>query len=215
MIKAVLWDIDGVLIRQDTYFDAKLEEENYTNPTEILRGFRTTDINLKCDQGVLDPLEEIIPFLGRIGWTRSNKEYFNAQYEFESNYIDYSLIEEIQNLREKGYKCFIASNQNYYRKDFLLSRLNIQDNFDGFFFSYDAKALKTESRYWDILIKDIQQQENIRPEDMLFLDDMRINLDKASHFGIHTWEIKSSADINYCVEKLLTQKEMSPAGWFD
>ena len=204
MIKAVLWDIDGVLIRHDTYFDAKLEEENYTNPTEILRGFRQTDINLKCDQGILDPLEEIIPFLERIGWSKSNKEYFDAQYEFESKYIDYSLIAEIQILREKGYKCFIASNQNYYRKDFLLSRLRIIDNFDGFFFSYDAKALKTESRYWDILIKSIQQQVNIRPEDMLFLDDMKINLEKASHFGINTWEIKSYDDIESCLDKLLT-----------
>ncbi len=203
MIKAILWDIDGVIIRHVEYFDKQLTEENYHNPTEILREFRTTDINTLCDQGKMDPLKEIIPFLKKIGWTKSNTEYFDAQYQFEEQYIDYNLLRSIQKLRESGYKCYITSNQNYYRKDFLISQLEIEKNFDRHFFSYDIKAVKTENTYWDNLVEKLHYQENIASGNMIFLDDMACNINKAQEFRINTCEITSVGDIEKCIKALL------------
>ncbi len=205
MIKAILWDIDGVIIRHVDYFDKQLKEENYHNPTENLREFRNTSINKQCDQGLIDPLEEIIPFLNRIGWKKSNTEYFDAQYQFEEQYIDYNLLRSIQKLRDTGYRCYITSNQNYYRKDFLLSKLEIEKNFNGHFFSYDIKAIKTENAYWDNLVEKLYNQENITPENMIFLDDMKDNLNKAEEYGINTCEITSILDIENCMRNIFKE----------
>ena len=195
MLKAILWDIDGVIIRHQDYFHTQLEKDNYYKPQEILNEFRTTKLNNACDQGLLDPLISIMPFLERIGWNKSSEEYFDKQYEYEDKYIDDSLIERIQLIRAKNIKCYIASNQNYYRKEHLIHRLNLNTKFDGFIFSYDLNAVKTEDKYWELL-KEIMTREDIRIHELLFLDDMETNTKKASEHGILSKIINTEDDIN-------------------
>jgi len=45
MISAILWDIDGVLIRHKEYFDSKLIRDGYSDAKEILNEFRCTQLN--------------------------------------------------------------------------------------------------------------------------------------------------------------------------
>jgi len=198
MLKAILWDIDGVIIRHNDYFSNQLERENYYQPREIINEFRCTSLNTACDAAKSDVLAEIKPFLDRIGWTGSCSEYFLRQYEYEERYLDFALIDEIQKIRERGIQCFIASNQNYFRKAHLVEKMKIYSNFDGAFFSCDIKAVKTENSYWECLLAELNKRE-IKPAEMLFLDDMLVNIEQADKFGIRGVLIGDRADILKCL----------------
>lgn len=194
MLKAILWDIDGVIIRHNDYFSNQLERENYYNPREIINEFRCTNLNTDCDADKLDVLEVIKPFLARIGWHGSTSDYFLQQYEYEEKYLDYALIADIQKIRAKGVQCFIASNQNYFRKAHLIEKMKIMENFDGAFFSCDLKAVKTDKIYWEFLLEELKIK-GINPAEMLFLDDMQVNLDQAKKLGVRGVQISDHADI--------------------
>jgi len=194
MLKAILWDIDGVIIRHNDYFSNQLERENYYQPREIINEFRCTNLNTNCDADKLDVLEVIKPFLTRIGWQDSSNEYFLRQYEYEEKYLNFALLAEIQKVRQQGIQCFIASNQNYFRKAHLIKKMKINSNFDGAFFSCDLKAVKTENGYWEILLKELNLS-GFEPDEMLFLDDLPVNLEQAKKFGVRGVLISNQADI--------------------
>jgi len=196
LIKAILWDIDGVIIRHIEYFDEWLKKENYNNPRNIINEFRTTGINNACDEGNLNPLDAIKPFLDRIGWKKTSEEYFKLQYEYEEKYIDIELLKKIQEIRNIGVKCFIASNQNNFRKNHLMQKLEIQKNFDGSYFSCDFNAVKNDDKFWILLKQDIKSKyKNLIFENVLFLDDMDININKAMKYGINGKIINNLKDI--------------------
>jgi FMN phosphatase YigB (HAD superfamily) len=196
MIKAVLFDIDGVIIRHEKYFSHTLSTRFFLDPVEVLNEFYGSDINRDCDRGLLDPLEAIAPFLERIGWTEGSRNYLLAQYEFESRYIDTDLLGRIKRLNGSGIECYIASNQNHLRKDFLIERLGIRENFAGAFFSSELGFIKPEDGYWRRVIERVGNGEGrIGPNEMLFLDDLEANVVSARDFGIEAIQVNGIDDI--------------------
>jgi hypothetical protein len=69
-------------------------------------------------------LEYIQPFLKSIRWDKSIEEYLIQQYSYESQFIDNDLLERIRKINNCGVRTIIASNQNQYRKKYLISILN-------------------------------------------------------------------------------------------
>ena len=134
MIKALIFDIDGVLILHKEWFPASLSNKKYNNPVAILSEFADGPLNQECDRGILDPLEAIKPFLKEIKWEYDSKYFFDKQYEFESQYIDFKILSMIKDLRQQSLKLYIGSNQNYYRKSFLINRMKLNEIFDESFF---------------------------------------------------------------------------------
>jgi len=146
---------------------------------------------------------EIVPFLQRIGWKGTPKEYFIEQYEFESTYIDFGLIERIQILRKCGIKCYIASNQNYFRKAFLIRKMRLFSQFDGAFFSCDFGVTKPEKAYWERVVDQVRKYKPlIDIMDILFLDDMKENIESARSFGLKSIQIENSLDIERVIIEL-------------
>jgi hypothetical protein len=78
-MKALLFDIDGVLIQYDKYFSECLSEETYKDPIKTITEYYHSEINRNCDKGILNPYVEIIPFLKRINWEKTSSNFFDLQ----------------------------------------------------------------------------------------------------------------------------------------
>jgi FMN phosphatase YigB (HAD superfamily) len=192
----LLFDIDGVLIWHEKSFPLPLSAENYIEPSRILNEFHEGLINIECDRGIKDPLHEIKPYLAKIRWEYDSKEYFDRQYEFESQYIDFELLNKIKNIRRKGIKLFIGSNQNHYRKQFLIKKMDLNNVFDESYFSCDFGFVKPEKGYWQKVFEKIQQKDsNIMKNDVLFLDDRFENVESARIFGMNAKQIVCKKDV--------------------
>ena len=147
MTKAVLFDIDGVLIHYDSYFPATLPEAKYIDTVGIINEYYSSKENEDCDRGKLNIEKEIEPYLQRIGIQLSGKEYLSLQYEFEMKMISYDLLNLIKEIRNENRKVCIASNQSKDRKKVLKEKMGLDYKFDYQFFSCDLGYIKTDNEY--------------------------------------------------------------------
>jgi putative hydrolase of the HAD superfamily len=196
MVKAILFDIDGVIIRHESFFESALSADEYRDPHRVITEFFQSDDCKRADRGQVHPFDAVRPYLDRIGWTGTSQEYFDRQHDYERQFIDHGLLSRIKALNGNRAKCYIASNQNVYRKEFLREALSLSANFSAVFFSSEIGAMKPEDCYWDAVIGRLASDiPGIAPGETLFLDDLEENVASAERRGIQTLWVRSAADI--------------------
>jgi len=194
MQKVFLFDIDGVIIRIPSRYSLILENRGYLNATTALDKFYTSDV--MCTTGKADPLAYINTYLLEFGWLKGSKSYFDEQFEYESRYLDNNLVTKIQELRKIGKQCYLATDQNNYRKEYLLNKMNLKSKFDGWFISAEIGYRKIEDEYWDFTISRLKELcPGIKRDEIIFIDDREENIKKAKEFSLKTFHVKGEAEV--------------------
>lgn len=88
----------------------------------------------------------------------------------------------IHDLKQAGYRLYVLSNMSREFIDFL-RQTEIYRSFDGEVVSCEEHVVKPEDRIYEILL----QRYGLKPEETLFIDDRRCNLEAAARFGIATF----------------------------
>jgi len=108
-----------------------------------------------------------------------------------------SRIELLKKLKTK-FRTFILSNSNEIHFNYYSNELNTKhhlDQFDSLFekayFSYQVNLIKPEQEFYQLVLNNHQ----LNPSETLFIDDLRLNIDAASHLGINTVWLKPEIDI--------------------
>ena len=117
MIKIFLFDADGVVIIPSERFSDRFSREFNVDYEEKIPPFFENDFE-PCLTGRADLKEIIKPYLKRWGWKKSVDELLEYWFENE-NHIDERVIEVIKKLRAIGIKCYLATNQEKYRTQYL------------------------------------------------------------------------------------------------
>jgi len=194
MIKAIFFDIDGVLIRIPRRYSRVLKDLGYVNAPESLDKFYLND--LPCTTGHKDPLTEVKKYLAEFGWNKSAKEYFDEQFEYESRHLDIDLLNKVSLLRNNGIRCFLATDQNHFRKRFLLHDLGFERIFDGWFVSSEIGHVKISPDYWQKAIAKFKSEYvGIENSEILFVDDRNENTKVAASFGINVFHAPTEESI--------------------
>lgn len=94
---------------------------------------------------------------------------------------DYA-IPWIQKLKGKGYRCLYLSNFSRKAHKECAAALDFLPYMDGGILSYQEKIIKPMPEIYQLLI----DRYELAPEECVFLDDTKRNLDAAAKFGIHT-----------------------------
>ncbi|MBR4830542.1 MAG: HAD family phosphatase [Bacilli bacterium] len=182
MIKAVIFDIGNVIFNFDIdnviikYTDN--EEERKFIKEEIYRSPEWTGMGL-IDIGYIS-LDEAASQIK----DRTNHTHDDLVDNFLSDYVSYGFIDRrvidlMYKLRDNGYKVYILSNIS---KE-IFDGFNIRDvlsNIDGYVLSYEYHQIKPYKSIYEILIN----KYNINPEEAIFIDDKKENLDTANKLGI-------------------------------
>lgn len=115
-------------------------------------------------------------------------------------------LEELRNLRKRGYKVCLLSNTNPIMWQGKISREFRKEGetgpeayFDGIVKSYEEKVMKPDA---EIFIS-AERKCGIKPEETIFLDDSQANLDAASRLGFHTLLVKPGQEFNSLLEERL------------
>ncbi|MEI6650712.1 MAG: HAD-IA family hydrolase [Candidatus Moraniibacteriota bacterium] len=192
-IKAVLLDADGLMFKKQRYFSEILYEK-YGVPAEAIIPFFKTQFR-ECQKGSADLKEELVPFLKLWNWD-GDVESFLA-YWFSYCIVDDDVLSIIRELRVKGLKCYLVTDQEKYRGEYIKRNLGLERELDGFFYSFEMKSSKSEAKFYGTILETL----HFAPEEVIFFDDEEENIETAKCLGIDSVLVTGEEDFGAVVER--------------
>lgn len=190
MIKNLIFDFGDVFIN----LDKKGAMENALNLFEI-KSFSDEihAINALYEQGLLSTDEflefylENFPDLDR----DSLLEAWNCILkDFPKHRLDY--LKQLS--EDKKYKLILLSNTNELHINWIKENVALYEEFksyfDAFYLSHEIQLRKPNQNIYEFVLN----ENNMRAEETLFVDDTEENVVAAKKLGIHTWHINPEVD---------------------
>ncbi len=182
MIKNIIFDFGDVFINLDK--PATIRElkklGNIQSTDEV------SDLNKLYEVGAITT-SELVNRLKNIFPKASNGELTKAWnailLDFPTHRFDF-----IQNLANtKKYNLLLLSNTNELHIEWIKKNVpffeNFKSCFNSFYLSHEIKLRKPNTGIFDFVLN----QNQLLPEETLFIDDTKENTDAASTLGINTW----------------------------
>jgi putative hydrolase of the HAD superfamily len=179
--RAIGFDLGGVII-------------NYSIPAQL----NYLSHALQVDHHVLDkvyhalrPPVDVGEIDNKTFWARLIKETGSpvsaedTEHLWTDNYVEENpfitgMLELVDTLKKNGYKVGLLSNIDPEHGE-INRRRHILEHFDAALLSYDVRARKPEPEAFQDLI----DQLGVKPEELIFIDDLPENIEGAKRFGAY------------------------------
>lgn len=181
MIKTIIFDIGNVLT--DFRWEEFFKERGYSEEIRTRIGNATVKSAVwpEYDRGMLTDEEIMERFVENDpGIEKELRESLEDIHDMVTK-RDYA-IPWIQELKKKGYRLLYLSNFSHKAEKDCADAIDFIPYMDGGILSYKDKVIKPEPAIYQLLI----DRYGLVPEECVFLDDMKTNLEGAKAFGIHT-----------------------------
>lgn len=187
-MKVVLFDVDGVTLKDNGYFSDRYARDYGVPLSKVTPFFK--EVYRECVTGEKDLKEELAAWLPEWKWTKSVDEF--VQYWFSSDAdVDHLVLAEVEKLRARGIECYVASNQDKYRGEYIRTALGFQSRFDGCFFSHVLGVPKSDPLFFEKVIQEL----GVAPAEITYFDDDSNNVEAAKSLGIDARLYRSVADL--------------------
>jgi epoxide hydrolase-like predicted phosphatase len=182
MIKAICFDLDGVLFTEQSFRNfmkdlpkevndpEKVEYVLYKSPE--MQDFKSGRINEEQFWKFAKKELEITADIDQI------RSVFQNSYVMRQEVVDY-----IKKVRGAGYKTCVCSNNFPTRINALQGKLRFLDYFDTVILSYEVGFKKPAKEIFQALI----DKSGFKPEEIVFADDNESRLTGAKESGINTF----------------------------
>ena len=132
-MKVLLLDADGVVLEKGEYFSDKYAREHNVPVDDILEFFKGP--YLKCQRGEADLKQELVPYLQKWGWEDSVDAFLEYWFTYDVHLKD-GAREAITAFKNRGVQCYLASNNEQYRAEYIRQFLESLNLLDGYYYSY-------------------------------------------------------------------------------
>ena len=184
-IKVIIFDVDWVLLQVPHYFSQEIEKRGHKNAVTVLGDFYKNK-NPLCAEWKAEAIQLIVPYLEKIWWNKWAEEYFKEQFEFEKKYLNTPLISIISKIQKQGIKCYLWTDQEKNRAQYLLDWMEFWEWLDWHFISCNIWAKKSLPEFWYHVKKDLLN-DWINKDEIVFFDDLQSNIDVANTEGIEAF----------------------------
>lgn len=203
-IKNILFDLGGVIITLNKQNALnRFTEIGFPNIEDYLNEFRQEGIFLEYEEGKISPEDFYAEFRRLSGNPDISSEDIDSgwmAFLVEIPAYKYELLKELR----KKYKVYLLSNTNpsimgwALSKDFSPEGLPMDAYFDKIYLSFRIGHAKPEPEIFDYILKD----SGMIPEETLFLDDGKANIEMGKKLGFETYQVDQTEDLR----KVFTDK---------
>ncbi|MBI4835945.1 MAG: HAD hydrolase-like protein [Candidatus Abawacabacteria bacterium] len=178
MIKAILFDADGVIINKPRLFSEVLAERLGLPLATVVLFWQ--EAFGPCLVGKADLKQQLLPYLEQWQWSGSVEDLLALWFKSE-HYIDERVVAQIKDLKSRGIECFLSTNQEKYRTDYMVEHMNFGQLFPQIFSSAYVGHKKPHAEYFSAVL---EQLPHVTKEEMVLWDDDPENIAGAKSFGI-------------------------------
>jgi len=199
-IKAIIFDIGGVLIRtiDRAPRQALAEQLGMTSRAleELVFGGES---GRRAQLGEIDEPEQWAFACRQVGWPLERVDEFRGQF-FGGDRFDAELLNYIRQLRQ-DYQTGIISNAMNGTRALIDGPWEMGALFDVIVLSGEVGVMKPDARIYQIAL----EQLGVQAEQAVFIDDFQHNIDGAQAVGMHGVHFRSP-------EQLMTELDVLLAG---
>jgi len=195
-IKNIIFDLGGVLVNIDPQKTAKaFAQISNSNPVDVFELHKSQNFFVDYEIGRIDDhtfRDKIREFLNKDMSDESIDYAWGALLlDFPDNKID--MIDRARH----EYMTFLLSNTNNihrikFEKDFReKTKSDICEYFEHVYYSFEMNTRKPEK---EIFLK-VLEENNLKPEETLIIDDSLPNIETAQSLGIQTLHVKINQEV--------------------
>ena len=189
-IKALIFDFGDVFINLDKQgamdnalhlFDLEVFEEDMTG------------INIQYEVGEISTSQFIEFYLSK--FPKLNRKQIIDAWNYIIKDFPKHRLDFIKKLANEGnYKLILLSNTNDMHIDFIKTNVSFynefKSSFSRFYLSQEIHLRKPNADIFEFVL----EQDNLKPNECLFIDDTKENTDTAKSMGFHVWNIDETLE---------------------
>jgi putative hydrolase of the HAD superfamily len=183
MMKTIIFDLNGVFIRSPKLSD-RFQEAFGVPQDEFLLALKDIMPKVRMPEAG-DAFAYWRPYVEAWGLKLSREEFF--QFWFSGEKEDREMVDFARELRKRGCKIFILSNNFKERTEYYHARFSfLKDTPDAVYYSWQTGLTKTNPDAYRKLLAD----NGLTSSDCLFFDDSEENIQVAKSVGINSFRFE-------------------------
>lgn len=180
-MKIVLFDADGVLTLPEEFFSVVYSRSHGLDSEPFEKFFRNDWKPFVIGKADLKESITANPELWQ--WNGNVDDLLKFWFETEDVRND-ELIELIGEIKARGIACYLATEQEKYRGDYM-REVMFKGIFDGYFITAELGVSKTEPGFFRAIVENLKRKNpEIEASSILFFDDSQSKVDTARSVGI-------------------------------
>lgn len=200
-ISTLIFDFGGVIINLDLPLCiSNLKAIGAVEVEKYLSNFGQSGFFLQWERGEIN-LPEFRNEIRKISIGEPSDEAIDEAWCSFLQDIPKERIDLLLALK-KRYRLLLLSNSNPLHievsaaREFKKYGLKLHDIFDKCFISYEMGVTKPDQKIFEMLLADA----GVKPEECLFLDDGKKNVDAANNLGINTYLVTQGENLSFLIE---------------
>lgn len=190
-IKNIIFDLGGVILDIDKkLIYNELKNIGFTN-NERLESPEVQELLDKFEKGIYSAPT----FRDKMRACLDLPQVTDANFDFVWNAVLLDIpkerIQAIENIKQH-YNIFLMSNTNEIHYDMFVRDLQLRFGyrefdalFDKSYFSFAVHMTKPDPKFFEFVL----DQHDMKPEETLFIDDSKTNIEAAQKLGLHIYNI--------------------------